>query len=265
MNPGSGKGARLGGSGLMKSPWPVAFLMFAQSLQAGETPSQPAPFSTARPGPAIPAGWNFNTLPKVARATRFDLVRDDHRTVLRAVSDAAAATLTEKLRVDTAVTPRLAWSWKVSNVIATANLAAKDRDDYAARVYVLFDYPFARLALADRLRISLARMLYGQELPAAALCYVWDNRHPIGSTAWSAYTDRVRMIVVESGTAHVGQWRQEQRDVAADFEAAFSEPPPPISGSALAADTDNTGESVTAWFGDLAFRAGPSGERSEPP
>ncbi len=211
-------------------------------------------FSPATPGSAIPSPWTLTTLPNVARATRFELVRDtEQATVLQAISEAAAATLTHKLHVDPTVSPWLSWRWKVSRVLESADLSEKKRDDYAARVYVLFDYPVEKLPLADRIKISIGRSLYGQELPAAALCYVWDNRHLVGVSAWSAYTDRVRMIVLESGPHHVGQWRLEQRDVAADFRAAFGEEAPPISGIALAADTDNTGENVTAWFGDLKF------------
>ena len=44
-----------------------------------------------------------------------------------------------------------------------------------------------------------------------------------------------------------------RRDVAADFRAAFGEAPPRITGIAVSADTDNTGERVTALFGDLRF------------
>ncbi len=237
----------------MKKTFAIALWLFVHTLQAAETPSEPSAFSTSRPGPSMPAGWVLKTLPKVPRATHFDLVRDENSTVLRAVSDAAAATLTQKLHVDPAKTPLLTWRWKVSKALETADLGSKKGDDYAARVYVLFDYPVEKLTIADRIPMSLARIIYGQELPAAALCYVWDNRHLVGTTAWSAYTDRVRMIVVESGNEYAGQWRQEKRDLAADFRAAFGEAPPPVSGIALAADTDNTGERVTAWFGDLAF------------
>ena len=64
------------------------------------------------------------------------------------------------------------------------------------------------------------------------------------------------MIVVESGGARAGQWVAESRDVGADFLAAFGHRTrnvPAITGVALSADTDQTGETVTAWFGDVAL------------
>lgn len=243
----------------------IALLVFSATARPESLPSRPAPFSGAKPGSVLPASWTLEILPKVPRPTRFDLVESGGETVLRAVSDAAAASLTHRLHVDPSQQPWIAWRWKVSRVIDRADLATKEGDDYAARLYVLFDYPLDKLPLGDRVKIGLVRAIYGQELPAAALCYVWDNRHPVGMSTWSAYTDRVRMIVVESGNRHVGQWRNERRDFAADFRAAFGEDAPPVSGIALAADTDNTGESVTAFFGDVLFPAGSKNERRESP
>ena len=43
----------------------------------------------------------------------------------------------------------------------------------------------------------------------------------------------------------------EARDVAEDFRAAFGAAAPAITGVAVSADTDQTQEKVTAWFGDL--------------
>jgi hypothetical protein len=217
---------------------------------------QPAAFSARAPGGPLPPGWKLAPAPKAERATRFDLVADGPDTVLRASAEAAAASLIHPLRVDPAKTPWLAWRWKVSRVLGRADLARKDGDDYAARVYVFFDYDPAKLPFPERAGLALARTLYGDDLPAAALCYVWDNRAPVGTSAWSAYTQRVRMVVLESGPAKAGRWAWEARDVAADFRAAFGEAPPPVSGVAVAADTDNTGEAVVGYFGDLAFRGG---------
>ena len=101
------------------------------------------------------------------------------------------------------------------------------------------------------MKLRLARSLHGVEIPAAALNYVWDNRYPIGTIQPNAYTDRARLIVVESGDAKAGQWVTETRDIAQDFRAAFGEEPPDVVGIALAPDTDNTGETATAWYGDI--------------
>lgn len=120
-----------------------------------------------------------------------------------------------------------------------------------ARLYVMFDYPLSRLPLLEQGRIRLARTVAGELVPAAALCYVWDATLPVGTTLWNPYTDRVRVIVVESGPRRVGQWVSTQRDIAADFRAAFGEAPPAISGIAVGADTDQTGGSARAWIGDI--------------
>ena len=81
--------------------------------------------------------------------------------------------------------------------------------------------PLERLPFATRTRIRLARIFFGSDLPVAALCYVWDNRHAPGTQAWNAYSDHVRMVVVESGSACAGRWVDEARDVAADWQASF--------------------------------------------
>lgn len=109
--------------------------------------------------------------------------------------------------------------------------------------------------VSERGKILLARSVAGDIVPAAALCYVWDGKLPAGTKLWNAYSDRVRVIVVESGSRRLDQWVVEERDIAADFRAAFGEEPPPVSGVAIAADTDQTGETVRAWFGDISFSA----------
>ena len=217
-------------------------------------PAALAAFSQAAPG-AVPPPWRHQPLPRVARENRFDLVVEDGRTVLRVRSSAAASTLVHPLAVDPARTPLLAWRWKVSAAVAGSDFTHKAGDDYAGRVYVLFDYPSERLRAVDQAKIALARSLHGAELPTAAIAYVWGTAQPVGASGPNPYTDRVRMVVVASGGARAGQWVAVERDVAADFRAAFGEPAPRIVGVAVSADTDNTGETVTAWFGDLQFRA----------
>jgi hypothetical protein len=216
-----------------------------------------APFSTAPAGADVPPGWEVTRLPRVPRSTVYRIEVEDGTRVLRADADASMAGLTHRLRADPARTPWLSWRWKVSGVVEKGRFSSKAGDDFAARVYVLFDYDTGKLGLGARMKLKLARALYGDAVPAAGLCYVWDAQAPAGTSGWSPFTDRLRVIVVSSGAAQAGQWVDVARDVAADFRTAFGEDAPPVSAIAVATDTDNTGGSVTAWYGDIAFSVRP--------
>lgn len=210
-------------------------------------------FSAARPGSALPEGWAPLDLQSVRNRTQYALVDDAGRTVLRAESSAAASGLARKLHADPAEHPLLRWRWKISNTLKGGDIYKKQGDDYPARIYVMFDYPVEKLSSGERMQLRMARALHDPDLPAATLCYVWDSKAPPGTITPSTYTDRVRMVVVESGSARVKRWLDVERDVYRDFRAAFGEDPPAISAIAVATDTDNTGETVTAWYGDISL------------
>lgn len=238
----------------MRAALPGLVLLAAAALALGA--ESIAPWSAAAPGSRPPPPWRPVNLGRVPPA-RIDLVEDGGAVVARIRAQAAAGSLTHALDADAASRPLLRWRWKVDRVVESADLARRDGDDYAARVYVTFDVPEKSLTAWERARMQLARLIHGEALPAAALCYVWDNRHAPGTTAWNAYTNQVRMVVVRQGGA--GQWEAEARDLEADWRAAFGArypgPVPRISGVAISSDTDQTGESVTAWFGDLRLEA----------
>ena len=212
-----------------------------------------AQFSSAAPGGPLPAPWKLVTLAKIKRHTRYGLVRDADTTVLRADADASMASVMHPLHFDPRDHPVVEWRWKVTHLLRKSDMATKSGDDFPARFYVLFDYDIARLPFATRAKIRLARALFGAEVPLAVLCYVWDGKALQGVSAWSPYTERVRIIVAESGEAHLNQWVSVRRNIVDDFRAAFGEDPPPVSGVAVATDTDNTGESATAFYGDIRF------------
>lgn len=220
-------------------------------------------FSSERPGTGLPAGWTPLEVAGIEVRTRYRLVDDNGSTVLRADSQGGASGLSRQMRIDPAELPWLRWRWKVGNLIESADLRRKDGDDFPARLYVMFDYPLEKLPFIERNRLRLARALFDPHLPAATLCYVWDGKVPAETIAPSAYTGRVRIIVVESGAARVKQWVDVQRNVARDFRAAFGEDAPAVSAIAVATDTDNTGTFATAWFGDISFNK--HGVTAQPP
>jgi len=210
-------------------------------------------FSALQAGTALPHNWQPLGVSRTKPRTRYTLVDDNGVTVVRADAVASVAALSRSLRVNLAQYPMLRWRWKVSNTLNMSDIHSKDGDDYPARVYVMFDYPLEKLSFTDRAKLRLARVLHDPNLPTATLCYVWDGKAPAGTIVPSSYTNLVRLIVVESGASRVNQWLAVERDVAADFKAAFGVGAPPVSAIAIATDTDNTSESVVAFYGDISF------------
>lgn len=229
----------------------AAGVLFTSLASAHAEPIIPA-FSGMTPGGAV-AGWQALKPSPKAADTRYSLVADAGNTVLKADADKSMSGLIHTVRVDIRRFPLLRWRWKIAAPVANADMTQKSGDDFAARVYVMFDYPAARLPFSDRMKMKVAESLYGQRLPTAALNYVWDNRQPAGTIRANTYTDRARMVVARSGAAQANTWVTETRDLRADFRAAFGEEAPDVVALAIATDTDNTGGRASAWYGDLEF------------
>lgn len=202
--------------------------------------------------------WRNVSLSDELTPTRYTPTTWDGVAAIEARADASMSLYARPLTLDIAATPVLCWRWRIDAPLEKADLATKAGDDYAARVYVSFSLPPDQLGFGTRAKLSIARAIWGDQVPDAALNYVWDNRHPVGTMRPNAYTDRTRMIVARSGAAHAGEWVNERHDVAADLAAAFGEAA--ASGAkavqlALASDTDNTGEAARAGFADFHFVA----------
>jgi hypothetical protein len=165
------------------------------------------------------------------------------------------ALMARPLDVDLKRTPVLCWRWRVDDVLQKADMTKKSGDDYAARVYVALKLPPQALGLGLRAKLALARSIYGDHVPDAALNYVWDNRHPQGMIQANAYTDRTQMIVMRTGRQEIGRWVNERRDVLLDARQLFGDFDHEAASLAVASDTDNTGEQARAGFADLHFVA----------
>jgi len=203
----------------------------------------------------LPAGFRHIALSSQKRETEFALVEDGGRTVLRARANSSASGIIRELRVDPHRHPVLAWKWKVMRVLEKSDLRTRAGDDYPARLYLTFDVALESLSASERVQLRLARMMYGPDVPAAALCYVWDTKAALETIAPNAFTDRVRMIVVDSGATESGRWRMHERNILTDYRAAFGGDAPIVNGVIVSTDTDNTGETAETYYGDVEFRA----------
>ncbi len=229
--------------------WLQAFGLQAdtgQSVAVGE-------FSAATQHQGLPAGWKPLTFKNIKNHTRYALVKKDGVLVLKAESTSSASGLLRKIRIDPKEYPVVTWRWKVLNTLKKGDVTQKLGDDYPARLYITFQYDPAALSFLEKIKYNTAKLFYGDDPPAGAINYIWGSKAPKGTMVPNPYTNRVVMIVVESGTSRLNTWVNETRNIVQDYQKAFGTDPPIISGVAIMTDTDNTKESATAYYGDIRF------------
>ena len=223
------------------------------TLQEGTGRTELAPFSGAHPGGPLPYGWQTWVLSRFKRTTEYKLVRDAQGgdTVIEASADRAASGLVKLVDVEPTKQLRLQWKWKVPRLIATADNARRDADDSPVRIFVTFDGDFSKLDFEDRAMAVQVKSLTGRDLPYATLMYIWENKLPVDKLIEGHHTSRIMMIVAESGIERRGEWIEFQRNIAEDFVRAYGEKPGRIRTVGIMTDTDNTGEQVIAYYGDI--------------
>ena len=168
--------------------------------------------------------------------TRYGFDDKSGQRALFADSRGAASGLYREIRVDLNRTPWLNWSWRVDKVLNGVDERSKGGDDYPARVYVV---------VAGGAAFWKTR----------SLVYVWSSNQPVGATWNNAFTSNARVMALRSGTKDADGWVSEKRDVRADFRQLFGEDIDAIDAVALMTDTDNSGQSASAWYGDIYFTA----------
>ena len=239
----------------------LAVVCFALTHSAATLQAQSPPtldigqFSAAKAGGPFPDSWEPLTFEKIEKHTQYSLVEDHGVVAVKAVSRGSASGLVRKVDIDPMRYPVIEWRWKVENILEKGDVTRKEGDDYPARLYITFKYDSSKVGFFERAKYEAMRLARGEYPPMGAITYIWDSKSPVGTTVPNPYTDRVMMIVLQSGSEKAGRWVGESRNLVEDYRKAFGGDPPRISGVALMTDTDNTQESAVAWFGDIVFKA----------
>ena len=211
-------------------------------------------FSTAKEGGDFPSGWKSLTFKKIKQHTKYELVNDGGTVVVKAESKSSSSGLIKNVRINPEKYSVVSWRWKATNVYEKGDMAKKEGDDYPARIYITFEYDPSKLSFFEKIIFKAAKLIYGEYTPVRAINYIWESKAPEGTMLPNSYTDRVMMIVVESGKTNLNTWVQEERNIFADYKKAFGQDPPFISGVAIMTDTDNTKESAITYYGDIIFK-----------
>ncbi len=156
--------------------------------------------------------------------------------VLHALSDRACSGIFYQIRFSPVKTPLVSWRWKVVSfpVKDTETGSSEgwiEKDDYAARFYVIFP----------------GITFFG----TTCLEYVWSKDLPEGTILTSPYFDNIKIIVAESGTQNKDAWVSEERDIVADYQTAFGKKPGRVGAIAVMTDADNTMSTAEAYYDEI--------------
>ena len=155
---------------------------------------------------------------------------------LSAQSENAASGIFYEIKFDPKQFPMISWQWQVLKFPSRLKISDSEnasdqwieKDDYAARVYVIF----------PRLSFNLTKCLE----------YVWDKDLPAETIITSPYSDNIKLFVVESGKKNLGKWVYAERNIHEDYKKAFGREPGRVGAIAIMTDTDNTQSTAESYY-----------------
>ena len=186
----------------------------------------------------IPDGWkgqNWGS-PKYD----FTIENDGGRKVLHMKSDHEGSTIAKdvKGKVNLKDTPILEWSWKATVLPKGADSCKKATDDQAVQVFVVWPR-------------------FPEPVRSRVIGYVWDTTQPAGKICKSEKTGTVTYIVLRSGTAELGKWVTERRNVVEDFKKVYGDDADGPGAVSIAIDSNDTNSTAESFVGPIVFKKKP--------
>ena len=164
----------------------------------------------------------------------YALIKSGDDGYIQALSDKSCSALYYRVGYNLKKFPLLSWKWKVLEFPDKSGAETKEeKDDYAARVYVIF--PFLSFGSSKFLE------------------YVWSEDLPLGTILDSPAGKNVKIMVIRSGRTETGQeWISESRNVYQDYAKAFGQSPRRGVGAvAIMCDADSTETQAEALFDEI--------------
>jgi hypothetical protein len=183
----------------------------------------------------VPDGWKAQNWgsPKYD----FTIVTDDgHKALhMKSVNEGSTVSKDIKGKINLKDTPILEWSWKVTVLPKGGDSCHKATDDQAAQIFVVWP----RFPEAVRSQI---------------IGYVWDSTVPVGTICKSEKTGTVTYVVLRSGTAELGKWITERRNVVDDFKKIYGADPVDPAAVSFAIDSNDTSSTAESFMGPILFK-----------
>ncbi len=188
--------------------------------------------------------WEPLTFERIEKHSTYE-VKDS---VLVARSKASASGIKFKKTYDIYKYPVLSFKWKINNVYKKGDAKTKEGDDYPIRIYVMFEYNPDKASFFQSVKYEFVKSTYGEYPPHSTVNYIWSNKVQNEKIITSAYTNKSKMLVKNSGNKNINLWETHKVNVLDDYKKAFGEMPPTKVTLAIMTDSDNTGESSLSYI-----------------
>jgi len=187
-----------------------------------------ADFSSSVGTQGVPTGWELKE--KSGKAD-FAVVKDGDIAAVRFRSANSSFSLQKEVKVDLKQFPLLTWKWKVTKLPPGGDFRKSKTDDQAAQIFVAFS-------------------------KSQTIVYIWDTIAPAGLMEDTSPVPfvTVKVVVLRSGPAELGQWMTETRNVYDDYKKFYGSEPPPVKGFRLQSNSQHTGTSGEGYFADVMFK-----------
>jgi hypothetical protein len=211
----------------------------AEGQTAGDQTKALDTFDTDQPR-SFPRHWKARSDEKTAKAI-YSVAEEEGNRFLHAEANNQDEQIGLSLAVQPKHFPVLHWRWRVKQLPRGGDERAKETNNSAAAVYILFD---------------------STRLPRA-IKYVWSSSLPVGTRIKSPEYWRGWVVVLQSGTAHIGQWQKEGVNFYQDYKEFFGGEPGEVKGIAILTDSKATNSVAEADYDDLTLLTASAAKRAE--
>ena len=213
---------------------PVLVLITVAAITVAQSAQVPLVINGQLNGDGVPVGWELESFHNHHQIRLEPL--ENGRFGIRLVSDGSSFGLYKTVDVDLNEFPILSWRWKVDRLPPAGDIREKSKDDQAAQVYIVFPNKIFKFR-------------------SPTIGYIWDSNAPAGTIAdGHSVMTPIKVVVLQSGKRRLGEWIQERRNVAQDYQQLFGKDSlPKVGRVAIWINTQHTKSTAEATFADLQF------------
>lgn len=206
----------------------VGLILLVATLAGADDRLVIADFSQGVDAKGVPQGWQLKE--KSGKAD-FSVVKDGDLSALWLRSADTSFSIQKEVKVDLKQYPVLSWKWKLTKLPKGGDFRKTGTDDQAAQLFLAFT-------------------------KTKSIVYIWDTTAPEGlmSEAIAPPLMTIKLVVVRSGSAELGKWVTETRNIYEDYRKFYGEEPPPVKGMRLQINSQHTGTSAESYFADVSCK-----------